>query len=204
MKKYIPAAIFLVLFLLTSLLYTPMLYDKYFSMTKELTMIFQIDHYMKDPEVLIPTYDTDSDNPYLHVAGQAISLERSRQFGKWDGYYIYITPNKLSDSEFFSISISCRSSEQNVAAELMWEKKNVTSDFISSENYPDGVYTRYIGTFLKDGHAYDITGLVFGEVDEPRDKKILEELKYIIDGMEQQAQLKSADVYGKNEMEETA
>ena len=31
MKKYIPAAIFLVLFLLTSLLYTPMLYDKYFS-----------------------------------------------------------------------------------------------------------------------------------------------------------------------------
>jgi len=204
MKKYIPAAIFLVLFLLTSLLYTPMLYDKYFSMTKDLTMIFQIDEHMKDPKVLVPTYDMASDNPYLHVSGQAISLERSRQFGDWDGYYITITPNKLSDSEFFSISLSCRSSDQNVPAELIWEKKNVTSDFISSENYPNGVYTRYIGTFLKDGYGYEITGFVFGEIDEPRDKKILEELEYIIDGMEQQAQLKSADVYGKNEMEETA
>lgn len=162
MKKYIPAAIFLVLFLLTSLLYTPMLYDKYFSMTKDLTMIFQIDEHMKDPKVLVPTYDMASDNPYLYVSGQAISLERSRQFGDWDGYYITITPNQLSDSEFFSISLSCRSSDQNAPAELIWEKKNVTSDFNSGENYPDGVYTRYIGTFLKDGYAYEITGFVFG------------------------------------------
>ncbi|MFH5836757.1 hypothetical protein ACHAL6_11865 [Proteiniclasticum sp. C24MP] len=186
MKKYIPAAIFLVLFLLTSLLYTPMLYDKYLAMTKELTMIFEIDQYMKDPEVLVPTYDMAPHNPYLHVAGQAISLERSRQFGKWDGYYIYITPNKLSDSEFFSISLSCRSSDQNVPTELTWEKKNVTSDFISGENYPDGAYTSYIGTFLKDGYAYEITGFVFGAVDNLRDKMILEELEYIIDGMEVQ------------------
>ena len=156
-------------------------------MTKELTMIFQIDHYMKDPEVLVPTYDMAPENPYLHVAGQAISLERSRQFGEWSGYYITITPNKLSESELFSISLSCRSSDQNVPAALTWEKYNVTSDFLSGENYPDGVYTRYIGTFLKDGYAYEITGFVFGEVDEPRDKRILEELKYIIDGMEETA-----------------
>lgn len=184
MKKYIAVLILSAILLTSILLNTSFYYDKYLSMTRDLTTIIGIRHFIEDPKILIPTYDMDENNPYLHVAVEAISLERSRQYGEWNGYYIYITPNKLSDSELFSISLSCRSSDQNITTELTWGKKDVTSDFISGDNYPDGTYTRYIGTLLKDGYSYEITGFVFGPVDDNRDQVILEELLYLTEGLE--------------------
>ncbi len=179
MKKYISIFMIMLAVLIISLMSAPIYFQKYLAKTKSVTSITELERYIENPEMLIPAYESDDDNPYLYVAIEEMYLKRSRQYGEWDGYYITITPTKLSDSDCFDILITCRGSDENQTSELEWTKKNVTEDYIHRENYPEGEYTRYTGTFNRNSIVYELIGYAYGPIDENRDKQITDELLYL-------------------------
>ena len=181
MKKYISIFIILLAVLIVSLMSAAVYFQKYLAKSKSVTSITEIEEHIENPDILIPAYHLNDDNPYLYVAGEEMYLERSRQYGEWDGYHIIIRPAKLSSSACFEIIISCSSTDDNETGDIEWAKKDVTADYIHSDNYPEGDYTRYTGTFWMNSNVYELTGYAFGPIDENRDLQIVEELMFIKD-----------------------
>jgi len=155
----------------------------YSVMMKDIESIEELKTFFEDNEVLIPNYASGLNNPYLHLASEDFVLERSKQKGDWDGYDVVITPTKISDSEFFSITISASKVIENVERQLKWTVDDFTEYFTTSENYPKGDYTHILGEFQKGETIYQLSGLLFGNFDEDRESAAKNELMYLIDSM---------------------
>ena len=155
----------------------------YSVMMKDIESIEELKTFFEEKEVLIPNYASGSYNPYLHLASEDFGLERSKQKGAWDGYDIIIRPFKISNSEFFSISISASKAAENIDQQLKWTINDVTTHYTSSENYPTGDYTHIMGEFQKGETIYQFSGDIFGNFDEDRESAAKNELMYLIDSM---------------------
>ncbi|MGB4985386.1 hypothetical protein NQU17_15420 [Clostridiaceae bacterium HFYG-1003] len=161
----------------------PFIFNEYLVNTKDLSTIEEIDVFLKDSSILIPSYSTNKDNPHLHTSKESVSIERSKQYGAWDGYNIVITPTKLSDSSFFQIFISSSKVINEKNEDVKWTVSNANSDFQPGENYPEGEYTRVIGTFQRGNNLYEITGYSLGPMNNTKEKQLISELQYFVDSM---------------------
>lgn len=161
----------------------PFIFNELLVKTKDLSTIEEIDVFLKDSSILVPRYTMDEDNPYRHNSKVDVSLERSKQYGPWDGYNIEIIPTKLSDSSFFQIFISSSKANNEMNEDVKWTVSNVNSDFQSSENYPEGEYTRVIGTLQRGNNLYEITGYSLGPINNTKKKQLISELQFFVDSM---------------------
>jgi hypothetical protein len=157
---------------------------EYYVMTKNLTHIFELLTYFEGTDVLIPQYNFQLDDPYEYTAVERISIERSKQYTKWDGYVIFITPTKLSDSLCYEIIIHGSKSDQTDDSDLEWRIDDKSQAYSVYENLPSGEYKRVVASFQQDSTAYEVTGDIFGPSDEMRIEKVKEELMYIINSMQ--------------------
>ena len=161
----------------------PFIFNEYLVNTKDLSTIEEIDVFLKDSSILVPRYTMDEDNPYLHTSKVSVSIERSKQYGPWDGYNIEIIPTKLSDSSFFQIFITSSKVINEKNEDVKWTVNNVNSDFELSENYPEGEYTRVIGTLQRGHNLYEITGYSLGPINNAKEEQLISELQFFVDSI---------------------
>lgn len=181
-KQIILIIILIVLFSIAMLWLQSYIAD-YSVMIKYIDSVEELKTFFEEKKVLIPNYSSSLDNPYIHVASEEFSLERSKQKGDWDGYNVIIRPMKISNSEFFTITISASKAIENIDHQLKWIVNDVTSHYTSSENYPEGDYTHILGEFQKDETIYQFSGDIFGNFDEDRERAAKNELMYLINSM---------------------
>ena len=60
---------------------------------------------------------------------------------------------------------------------------NANTDFQAGENYPNGEYTRVIGTLHQGTTQYEITGYAFGPIDDTKKQQLINELQYFFNSM---------------------
>lgn len=82
-----------------------------------------------------------------------------------------ITPTKLSNSVFYEITIIASKTDQKLNQELEWSNRDVTKKFLENENYPKDRYTNIMGVFQHEETIYQVSGIVFGVIDEAKEKK---------------------------------
>lgn len=175
------------MFAITSLLLLIIARSTFFaeasSKTKALSTIEEIHQYIKNTDILIPSYRMDEKNPYLHTAIEVVSLQKSEQYDQWDGYNIEIIPTKLSKSLFFHIIITSSKSNDVSNNIVKWKVTNANNDFLTSENYPKGEYTRVLGILFHGNYQYEILGYAYGIVNEMSEQNLINELNYLLNSM---------------------
>ncbi len=152
--------------------------------TKPVPSLVNLTHELRGTGILIPQFGPAENDPYAYTSVQEYNLVRSRQKGKWDGYYIRITPTRLSDSNFHELLVSVQTTEDFTDRALEWDEQDVTPYVGSSPNYPPGRYYKIIGRFQKGPVYYEVSGQLRGPLDEASRAAATAELQVLIEEMD--------------------
>lgn len=150
--------------------------------TKPVTSIIELNTILRGSGIEVPQFSAD-DDPYAYVSTQEYNLTRTRQKGKWDGYYIRIVPTKLSASHFHEILILANTTEDFTDRPLVWDVQDMTPYLRGHENLPPGPYQKIIGRYQQGPIYYEVSGELRGSLDETTKSAATAELQYLIDQM---------------------